>query len=242
MDKIDLIRPYVRMYFQYIAKSNKTDEIEEKVYSFAVKTDSPSMYYNLYVSIIKFYQSELTEFVLGYYEFTEYCIFKPYIRGIIRKRFEEFTDYSRSKIIEQSCYNATIEKSKTSEDLICRRWDTIFRVIYEERCKTILELINPDSLTCQTFGTFIDASILSINDLYQIGYKSAHDLYPISFKKEDEMLAKRLNQKIVLKTSSLFPCPKCKGPSTFEEKQTRGLDEATDFYCICSLCNFKFKH
>ena len=52
MDKIDLIRQHVRMYFQYLTKSNKTDEIEEKIYTYITKIDSIPMYYNLYVSII----------------------------------------------------------------------------------------------------------------------------------------------------------------------------------------------
>ena len=40
---------------------------------------------------------------------------------------------------------------------------------------------------------------------------------------------------------SLIYCPKCKGPATWTEKQTRSADEATTQFCRCKKCHHTWR-
>lgn len=247
--EIRIHRDNMRFYLYSIVKNEAIYQIEETVYELCFDSviefiGSPNKltnYINIMTSMLLYHKKELHDFIKSDLYFSDECLFVPHIRGEYRKKFERFVAEDKAKIIELSCYKAIINSSKKSDSLICRRWDTIFKTKYELRCNTILELLNPESLSCQNYGEFLDITQMSDDELSKLGEKSARELYPIAYEHEDRIIRQRLDQKIVLKTSSLFPCPKCKSPSTYEEKQTRSLDEATNFYCVCSVCHHKFK-
>ena len=138
--------------------------------------------------------------------------------------------------IEKSCFNATIQISKKSEEPPHRNWDSpIFYDIYSTRCGVILNILNPNSITCKTYGNKLLLSLL--NDeikASEIGFMSEKELCPESIAIECAEIEKRKGQKIEEKISTLFECPFCKQRKcSFTQVQLRSADEAPDYKCKC---------
>ena len=138
--------------------------------------------------------------------------------------------------IENSCYNNTIEKSKNSDEIICRRWDEpLFKNIYEMRCHIIKNLIDIYSLSNSTYTIDLIDRIINKNiDTKMIGMMSERELCNISFKDENAEIDIRSTQKINYKSSNLFPCPKCHQKNCiYNVQQISASDESPHFMCQC---------
>ena len=143
--------------------------------------------------------------------------------------------------IEESCYQSIIVRCKHSDTLICRRWDTQFKEIYYRHCATVKYYIDSES----SFSTYLLGGIKN-NTIKpaDIGFMTEKDLCPSAFESESKIIEIRVNQKIDRKVSNLFKCPKCKlNKVTYEEYQSRSLDEAPDYLCEClnPVCGHRFK-
>ena len=138
--------------------------------------------------------------------------------------------------IEKSCYNASIQISKKSEEPPHRNWDSpIFLDIYSTRCGTILNILNSNSVSCKTYGDKLLKSILngSLNP-NEIGFMNEKELCPESILFECAEIEKRMGQKIEEKVSTLFQCPFCKQRKcSFKAVQLRCSDEPPNYKCVC---------
>lgn len=146
--------------------------------------------------------------------------------------------------IEKSCFNATIKISTNSEDPPRRRWDSpLFSDIYSTRCGVILSALDPNSSINKTYNLNLADMIISGKILpSDLGSKSAVDLCPQATANEREDINNRNTQKIKMKESTLFRCPHCGDRKcSYREVQTRALDEAPDYMCLCLSCNRRFK-
>jgi DNA-directed RNA polymerase subunit M/transcription elongation factor TFIIS len=176
-----------------------------------------------------------------------YQIIKMFTMLLYKYKLEHHTQtdiLNMAKNIEKSCYNAIVKNSKISEDPPCRQWDSpIFIDMYSNRCGIIYNLLNPESISCKTYGSMLLNDILNNNiDISIIGYKNEKELCPQSIQKEKDEIAIRSEQYVIEKESNLFKCPKCKERRvTYKEIQLRALDEAPDYLCRCLNCNYKFK-
>lgn len=146
--------------------------------------------------------------------------------------------------IERSCYNAVIKSSKESEDPPCRHWQfPVFVEMYSNRCASIYNILNPNSRTCKTYGSYLLDKVLSEEiDLDNIGNMTEKMLCPQATEHERLVLKLRSEQKVTEKTSNMFKCPNCgERMVTFVEVQLRALDEAPDYNCTCKNCGHKFR-
>ena len=148
-----------------------------------------------------------------------------------------------AKYIEIGCYIAAINISKQTSSITtaCRKWDTNFKSIYEERCAlilTILDMQESNAVAERLIELYNDANISGI---YEVCCKSCQELCPEIYQQEKDMLDIRKSQKIMEKTSNLFKCPKCHTRKTkYVEQQRRALDEASGFQCTCENCHYEF--
>jgi len=177
------------------------------------------------------------------------------VREEMRQKIQNFLElhekfkyiaFQTSTEIEESCYAAVIENSKHSDELVCRRWDTNFKNIYDNKCYTILQSIDINSIYNKLPSTTIMLEKILSGEISidRIGYLSSQQICPEAYANETAMIQLRNAQKIVQKISTLFRCPKCKGnETTYIERQTRSLDELATIYCTCTnpLCGFKFR-
>jgi DNA-directed RNA polymerase subunit M/transcription elongation factor TFIIS len=146
--------------------------------------------------------------------------------------------------IEKSCFNATIIISINSEDPPRRRWDSpLFSDIYSTRCGVILSVLDPNSSTNKSYKLNIIDELINGQILpSELGNKSAAELCPQATINEREDINNRNTQKIQMKESTLFKCPHCGvRKCSYREVQTRALDEAPDYMCLCLGCNRRFK-
>lgn len=154
-----------------------------------------------------------------------------------------------AETIEDSCYRYVVERCKNSDVLICRRWDTQFKDIYYRHCATLKYYLDVTNST-NSINSLNPADYV-INGLKNntikaedIGFMTEKELCPSAFENESKLIEIRVNQKIDRKVSTLFKCPKCKqNKVTYEEYQSRSLDEAPDYLCEClnPLCGHRFK-
>lgn len=139
-----------------------------------------------------------------------------------------------AKYVESGCYYGAIEISKQTCNIstMCRKWDTNFKYIYEERCAVVLGVLETNPLLFDN---------LDIDQIYETCCKPCQILCPEVYKNELDILNIRRSQKIVEKTSNLFKCPACHGRSiVYREDQRRSLDEASGFQCKCKNCGKEF--
>lgn len=150
-----------------------------------------------------------------------------------------------SKKIELSCYNSSIAIARNSPSLIQRNWQNdAFVNIYNSRCGIILTHLLKNNQSDRTCESNLLSRIMSGDiDLATIGTLNERDLCPDTLKAEKAEIQQRLNQKVVVKYSTMFKCPKCKRKDKIiaTEKQVRALDEGRSTFCECQACGEKFR-
>lgn len=181
---------------------------------------------------------------------------EPDPREIIRRMFVRSLMYAAAayaadraaalaaaQAIESSCFNAVVRNSKQSEDPPRRHWDSdAFVNLYSGRCSTINGLLDPDSGSCRAYGGRVVQRLLEgALQPGDLGDATSEALCPEATAAERIQIAKRVGQKVVKKTSTLFKCPRCSARNcTYLEVHTRGLDEAADIHCTC-VCGQAFR-
>jgi len=167
-------------------------------------------------------------------------------RILMRGAFNVYlNDEEISKKIEVSCYNSSIKIARESKTLIQRNWQNdTFVDIYNSRCGIIITHLLKNNQGLRTCESNLLTRILSGNiDLATIGALSERDLCPDTLKAEKAEIQRRLDQKVVVKYSTMFKCPKCKSKDKIiaTEKQVRALDEGRSTFCECQACGEKFR-
>lgn len=146
--------------------------------------------------------------------------------------------------IEESCYSSANKTSETynSIEIMAKRWDTIYGDIYNSICGKVTMCLDYESLECLEYGTHnIKKLFTGEVEPAQYGFLTANDMFPAAFKKERDMLELRKMQNIVAKTSTMFPCPRCKARNCeYTPAQRRSIDEPTGVDCKCLSCGIKF--
>jgi len=149
-------------------------------------------------------------------------------RQLMLKSMQKYLKNYDVQAIEESCYNAAIAIAKSSDDLICRTWDTRFANIYLTRCQFVIEAINSESETCKKYG-------VPTIDLKRVGFMDFTQLCPQALVEERKTYEVRAKQEVQQKVSRVFTCWRCKGnKTTYIEKQLRGRDEAPSFIVTCA--------
>lgn len=146
--------------------------------------------------------------------------------------------------IEESCYKNANKTSETYNniEIMAKRWDTIYGDIYNNICAKVAMSLDYESLECVEYGTHNITKLFTGGiEPNKYGFLTAGDLFPAAFKKEREMLELKKLQNIVVKTSTMFPCPRCKARNCeYTPAQRRSLDEPTGVDCKCLSCGIKF--
>lgn len=179
-----------------------------------------------------------------------YVDYKKYkFRNIIRKQltdtFSEFTkDAEQIAIrIERSCYNKAIDQCKESSESYVRQWDSKRWIeLYSEKTGTIFKHIDLNSTVVKIYGSLIPKILSNEINIDNIGYMTESELCPAANQDIRDNINFRMNQKIEIKTSTMFKCPACGvNKCTYEAKQLRSADEAINYICVCISCKKQFK-
>lgn len=146
--------------------------------------------------------------------------------------------------IENACYNHVIQYCRNSDISYQIKWTSnTFIERYQDRISVILNHLNYDSITNQTYDHVVVKKLLS-GDLSpeDIGSKEDTELCKEAIAAEINEIDTRNNQKIKEKYSTMFKCPVCKTRRcTYREKQVRSLDEPANIYCDCLNCGTRFQ-
>lgn len=164
-------------------------------------------------------------------------IFQHYLtKNNIILPLTELTDIIIS--IELSCYNKTLFDS--SEQLILPSWDgEKFEFLYRSNISRITKNLDYESEVNDNY--LIDKIIKKELDPNKIGNLSIIELCPNKSKNIIDKLNERSNQKIILKTSTMYKCRNCgKKSVTITEFQARSLDEASSLSLCCTFCSYRW--
>lgn len=150
-----------------------------------------------------------------------------------------------AKLLEKTCYANVISLSISGDTPLLRSWTNVkFMDLYSTRCGVVQNLIDMDSENFTSYGNNLLEKLfsgeLTASDLCN---KPVKELCPQYCEAEATEIARRREQKITLKVSTLFKCPFCKqNQCTYQEVQRRSLDEAPDYICQClnPQCGRKF--
>jgi DNA-directed RNA polymerase subunit M/transcription elongation factor TFIIS len=149
-----------------------------------------------------------------------------------------------AKRIEKSCYCATINNCRNSDDPPPRNWESsaFVEIYYSARCGIILRLLSPNSTSCKEFGCLLFNKLINGEiDPNNVGFMNESEICPESQEFEKIDIKKRMEVKIEEKTSNLYQCPSCKERKcTYTTVQKRSLDEASGVSCECTVCKYKF--
>ena len=167
-------------------------------------------------------------------------------RAVMREAFlGHLGDAEKAEKIEGSCYNTAIQIARKSPTMVLRNWqNATFADIYSSRCGAVLTHLQEGHRgprTCESglLGRIAAGAV----DLAAIGALSERDLCLDTLKAEKAEVQRRLDQKVVIKYSTMFRCPKCKSKDKIiaTEKQVRALDEGRSTFCECQACGEKFR-
>lgn len=135
--------------------------------------------------------------------------------------------------IEESCFQYAIQycqKNNLSTELTK---NTTLNNILRARYRHILSMFDCDSNIMH---------IIENGDLKKIAFANIDEICPIAVDEHKKMLSLRLMQTVTKKACDTFRCTHCGAKNcTYEEKQTRGADEAPSYFCFCLSCNRRFR-
>ena len=160
-------------------------------------------------------------------------------------RFNEKTRRDFASQIERGCYNAVIDRCMESADSYRRHWDSpMFLNVYSSRCGLVSANIDPGGAVVEEVGESWALDQLASGAWLpeSLGAMTAAELCPQAGRAERDEVARRLNQKVEEKTSSLFACPRCcKRNHTYRQVQIGCADELSVFMCTCKECGENFE-
>ena len=140
--------------------------------------------------------------------------------------------------IEKSCYDHAVEIAEY--ELLSPVFSVpMFEQLYRTRVIRITKNLDVNSEVGDEFlATGLLDETINPKTISKLDNK---DLSPCHNQKLIETLSVRLNQKITLKTSTLYRCKQCgKRETTVRSAQMRSLDEGESLILNCSWCGFKW--
>lgn len=142
--------------------------------------------------------------------------------------------------IEKSCYDHAVEIAEY--ELLSPAFGILkFEQLYRVRVIRITKYLDVNSEVGDEYlaTSLLDGSI----DPKSISKLDSKDLSPLRNCKVIETLSTRLNQKVTLKTSTLYRCKQCgKKETTIRSAQMRSLDEPDTVIINCCYCGYKWYH
>jgi hypothetical protein len=148
--------------------------------------------------------------------------------------------------IESGCYDAAIARSKESADCFCRNWDDpMFVDVYSARCGLVASNLDSKGLVARSLGGrlwALDSLASGAVPPKALGAMTAIELCAEASRDVREKIARRLEQKVDEKTSTLFACPRChKRNHTYRQVQIGAGDEPSTFMCTCKECGENYE-
>ena len=143
-------------------------------------------------------------------------------------------------ILENNCYQKCIDAAH--KERYCTEFDIECMHLYHNLTIKILNNIDPES----TIGSRhlidqINTGIITCDNLVNLTESKSYMLAPKHSEEIREYLNTQSQQKIEVKTSSYFVCPKChERKTTYYEKQKRALDEPATIFINCVSCGFNW--
>lgn len=140
--------------------------------------------------------------------------------------------------VEKSCYDHSIEIADyelLTPDFAIPAFEQLYRTRVMRITKNldINSEVGDEHLATGLLDGSIDAATVS-----KLPNK---DLSPLHNEKFFEVLNTRLNQKISVKTSTLYRCRKCgRRETTIRSAQMRSLDEAESLIITCAYCSYRW--
>ena len=178
-----------------------------------------------------------------------YIEYKKYkFRNIIRVQMTDIiSKFSKdaemiAARIERSCYNKAIDQCKLSSESYVRQWDSSMWInVYSAKTGIIFTHMDPDSTVVKKYGNIIYKILSNEINIDNIGYMSEYELCPIANEKIRIDINNRMNQKVEVRSSNMFKCPKCgTRDAEYKSVQLRGPDEPTTYVCRCNKCKQSF--
>lgn len=144
--------------------------------------------------------------------------------------------YDMIAAIEKSCYDHALEIADYEllpQSFSCSSFEQLYRT-------RIMRITKNLDINSEVGDEYLAMSLLSGNiEPSTISKLDNRFLSPLHNEKMFEELNTRLNQKITLKTSSLYRCRQCgKRETTIRSAQMRSLDEASTLILKCSFCSY----
>ena len=171
--------------------------------------------------------------------------FRNIIRTQITNIISKFNNTNAEQIsirIERSCYNKAIDQCKESSESYIRQWDSSMWInLYSAKTGIVIKHIDPESTVVKQYGSLMPKILSNEINIDNIGYMSEHELCPIANQGIRDNINHRMNQKIEIKTSTMFKCPKCGArDAEYKSVQLRGPDEPATYVCRCNKCKSRF--
>jgi len=140
--------------------------------------------------------------------------------------------------LEKSCYDHALEVADyelLTPDFAIPAFEQLYRtkVIRVTKNLDINSEVGDDHLAMGLLHGEIDPN--------QVSKMENKDLSPLHNESLLKVLHTRMNQKVTVKTSSLYRCRKCGGrETTVRSAQMRSLDEGESLIINCEFCGYKW--
>jgi DNA-directed RNA polymerase subunit M/transcription elongation factor TFIIS len=164
------------------------------------------------------------------------------IKSLYNNVFSKFGDFDKSdndnlqeliRRLERACWNSAIRKT-TELGKVSSFGNPTFNALYSEENSRLLNLLEKSSI----MRTIIKDPKISNN----VCTMTSEQLAPDLFETIRQDLNIRQNQEIVIKTSKMYQCSKCKSRhTTFQKYQARAPDEDSAISYKCMVCQHTWR-
>ena len=149
---------------------------------------------------------------------------------------------NKTKIIEESIFKFTCEKSETRK--VIKKWENpIFRKIYINKSRSLY--INLDKKSYIENNSLIKKIFNRKFDLKNIAFMTYQELFPEHWK---QLLDEKYKRETAIyedkpeAMTDMFKCGRCKQKKcTYYELQTRSADEAMTIFITCVNCGNRWR-